>query len=787
MSTGIKISELDSGGNILGNEEIPVARGAITVKIPASQFVVAASTVGDPRAFSLLGASTTSTGKVINVRSLSAIDGIYIENKNDTLFISGSGQNPIKTSFTGDGVTIAWAVNVANSSNTCNYRVTIDGVVQEPSVDYNINTTTSTITFTSPPPNLSKVVIVTNNLVRAFEPVIADKSLTNAKFAFDGGGLTLPSNPTANFHAATKQYVDSTNISGSVSKQYVDTSISSLSGTVDSKLTKFLPLSGGTMTGTLTLPSNPTSNLHAATKQYVDTNISSLSGTVDSKLTTFVPINGGTMTGSLTLNTDPTANLHAATKQYVDTRTSSSVSSTKFVPLSGGTMTGALTLNADPTTPLHAATKQYVDSNYITGAVTKQYVNTNISSLSGTVDSKFLPLSGGTMTGALTLNANPTASLHSATKQYVDTNISSLSGAVNSKFVPLSGGTMTGALTLNADPTTSLHSATKQYVDTNISSLSSTVNSKFNSKFLPLSGGTMAGALTLNADPTTSLHSATKQYVDTNISSLSGTVDSKFNSKFVPLSGGTMTGSLTLNANPTANLHSATKQYVDTNIISLSGTVDSKFNSKFVPLSGGTMTGSLTLNADPTSNLQSATKQYVDNFTSGVNGIAGNFTGAVVAFAVNTPPAGWLACDGAALSTTGQYAKLFSVIQYAHGGSGTVFNLPDLRGYFVRGVDAGRTFGSSQDDAFQGHYHTSASGTSTLYNITNWTVTYKYYYPNSGVFKAVQDLTADPAHPPSVTTTIPVTGPITDGINGTPRTAAETRPKNIALLYCIKY
>lgn len=36
----------------------------------------------------------------------------------------------------------------------------------------------------------------------------------------------------------------------------------------------YLPLSGGTMTGAITLPGNPTSNLHAATKQYVDSKIS---------------------------------------------------------------------------------------------------------------------------------------------------------------------------------------------------------------------------------------------------------------------------------------------------------------------------------------------------------------------------------------------------------------------------------------------------------------------------------------------------------------------------------
>ena len=61
------------------------------------------------------------------------------------------------------------------------------------------------------------------------------------------GALTLSGAPTANLHAATKAYVDSS--SGNA-----------------------LPLSGGTMTGAITLSGAPTASLHASTKQYVDDN-----------------------------------------------------------------------------------------------------------------------------------------------------------------------------------------------------------------------------------------------------------------------------------------------------------------------------------------------------------------------------------------------------------------------------------------------------------------------------------------------------------------------------------
>lgn len=90
-------------------------------------------------------------------------------------------------------------------------------------------------------------------------------------------------------------------------------------------------------------------------------------------------------------------------------------------------------------------------------------------------------------------------------------------------------------------------------------------------------------------------------------------------------------------------------------------------------------------------------------------------------------PAGWLECNGAAISRAA-YAKLFLAIgeTYGAGDGATTFNLPDLRGEFIRGldagrgVDAGRVLGSGQADEFKSHTHeggiqsgasiTSASG-----------------------------------------------------------------------------
>lgn len=68
-----------------------------------------------------------------------------------------------------------------------------------------------------------------------------------------------------------------------------------------------------------------------------------------------------------------------------------------------------------------------------------------------------------------------------------------------------------------------------------------------------------------------------------------------------------------------------------------------------------------------------------------------NFAGAVAYCAAANAPVGWLKCNGAAVSRA-TYARLFAAIGTRFGaGDGTTFNLPDLRGEFIRSWDDGRT------------------------------------------------------------------------------------------------
>ena len=65
-------------------------------------------------------------------------------------------------------------------------------------------------------------------------------------------------------------------------------------------------------------------------------------------------------------------------------------------------------------------------------------------------------------------------------------------------------------------------------------------------------------------------------------------------------------------------------------------------------------------------------------------------TGAIIPYAVTAAPTGFVLCNGAALSRS-TYATLFAVVSslYGNGDGSSTFNVPDLRGRFVAGWDAG--------------------------------------------------------------------------------------------------
>ena len=123
---------------------------------------------------------------------------------------------------------------------------------------------------------------------------------------------------------------------------------------------------------------------------------------------------------------------------------------------SGGTMTGKLTLDGDPTSDYHAATKKYVDENAGGGSVDSVNGQTGVVVLDA---SDVGAQSSITANGMLKADGNGNVSAAVAGTDYIASH-QDISGKLDK-----SGGTMTGALTLSGAPTTDLHASTKKYVD----------------------------------------------------------------------------------------------------------------------------------------------------------------------------------------------------------------------------------------------------------------------------------------------------------------------------------
>jgi phage-related tail fiber protein len=175
-------------------------------------------------------------------------------------------------------------------------------------------------------------------------------------------------------------------------------------------------------------------------------------------------------------------------------------------------------------------------------------------------------------------------------------------------------------------------------------------------------------------------------------------------------------------------------------------------------------------------------KDVVQIKSSGLIGPAGP-VGSIVIWSTEDVPEGYLMCDGGEVLRS-QFEDLFDVIgeRYGAGDGSTTFNLPDLRGVFVRGwnetregefsdpdtnsrsgpdtpgatISNGNHVGTCQPDLFKSHHHRSESqGACSI------TGTGSYRYPWGQSYGGSW---------------------FTDYEGG-----SETRPKNIAMMFVIKY
>lgn len=256
-------------------------------------------------------------------------------------------------------------------------------------------------------------------------------------------------------------------------------------------------------------------------------------------------------------------------------------------------------------------------------------------------------------------------------------------------------------------------------------------------------------------------------------------------------SGATMTGHLTLTGNPINALNAATKQYVDAGDASFTANI----KSTFLNLTGGTLTGYLNLTGNPVNALGAATKQYVDAAVG--TGSYAVPTGALFWFAGQTAPTGYLICNGDTVPNgvgtvqgiNANFYALYTILGTTYGNAG---ELPDLRGEFIRGwsqaggtqragVDVGRIFGSEQTDQV-GEHELAVRGCP---------VTTSAFVPAYQTSKSALAPGFVKPSPNSISDSF-IPSPPNNGIvrvenNNVVLADVETRPRNIALLPCIKY
>ncbi|WP_082049803.1 phage tail protein [Thalassospira sp. HJ] len=187
---------------------------------------------------------------------------------------------------------------------------------------------------------------------------------------------------------------------------------------------------------------------------------------------------------------------------------------------------------------------------------------------------------------------------------------------------------------------------------------------------------------------------------------------------------------------------------------------------------------------DKTQLLQAIETLISGGGTAGGGVIIGSEIGTVSAFAMPAPPTGWLVCDGSAVSRT-DYADLFATIGtlWGHGDQVSTFNLPDLRGEFVRGfddgrgVDDGRVFGSWQKPSIVGFDTQDDAVWSASTQLTSGAIAESLGLDNYDTENYPQGRLRGIGT--NATSTLP-------GAAGASGYSGSVRPRNIAMTYAIK-
>ena len=191
--TGSGLTGINDSGAILGFDHSDKFKFGIGTRASDLSVLDTIASVEDMTGIS--GSLQTQISTLNNATgnyALKTETGVFITQSQTGQFYAASNPNnyatvvdPVRTTVTGNGATSGYAISGASGLvNPSALIVAIDGILQEPVVDYTV--ASGNITFTSPLPSGSKAVVVSpTNSLQVSQNIPADGSVTSAKLDAD--------------------------------------------------------------------------------------------------------------------------------------------------------------------------------------------------------------------------------------------------------------------------------------------------------------------------------------------------------------------------------------------------------------------------------------------------------------------------------------------------------------------------------------------------------------------------------------------------------------------------